>query len=221
MHYYTTGLTDLHEENAAEMRVIAGVRMAVSYPDDISNALSNALSCCDITHRPQLILEGAQAPDFIKKVLALDALPDEGHIVMTHLCDNDEDIESTVLLASLSQSRFFMILDAIDDLENKDKITNWMADEMYDDMSFTILKDHTLIALQGDVLPHNLFDQPIVDGDVHESDSCLYMACAETHKQGVFITVENEMAPVFWTKLIARKDTSPIGVHAYEQKRAI
>ena len=215
MHHYSSGLEKRHESAGAEMKVIGGYRLAASYPAKPENRLV----CADITHRPQMIVEGNNAPLFLEEVCALQELPAGSRIITSTLHIAEEGMNCRILTAALSEGRFYLILDAIVDNAVKDSVVNWMADHMPDDMTFTVLRDHTLISVQGAGLPDDLWDTMPEKGHVFESESHLYLRHGETATDGMLIAMDNALAPTFWDKIANRRDVTPIGVQRYEEKR--
>lgn len=216
MHHYISGLEKNHEASGADMAVIGGYRLAATY---LPSQKENRLTCADITHRPQIIVEGNNAPTFLTQTLSMEEAPEEYSIATSTLHMGDTGLDCRFIAATLSEGRYYLILDAIFDNETKDDVVNWLADEMPDDMTFTVLRDHTLISVQGAGLPDDLWDHMPDMGHVFESETHLYLRHGETATDGMMITLDNNSAPAFWEKLVKRKDVTPMGVHQYEEKR--
>ena len=216
MHYYTSGLEKNHEQNGAEMQVIGGYRLAATYP---AHKNGERLICADITFRPQLILEGNHSEEFLQTVCGVDPLPEEYRIVASVISMADTGMDCGILLTRLSEGRYYMILDAIYDNGNKDDVCNWLADEMLDDMEFTVLRDHTLISVQGAGLPDDIWDEMPELEHVQESDSHLCLRFGEIATDGMLIAMDNDNAAPFWQKLFQRKDVKPLGVRQYDEIR--
>ena len=220
---FETVLKPVHTEAQAKMDDVAGFYMPISYPNEPSSPSGKA-SLCDISHRPQLIIDGPNATAFVAEYFGFN--PDnEMHLHSGRLKDAEEGINTWFLLHPLEGERFFVILE--ENLGEKDATVFWLSDALHDDTTMTLLKGNCLLSVQGIQSRESLNDADLDDGisalteaGFYESKSYLVTKLAETAETGYFISVDEDNAVGIWQKLTASSHISVIGLDNYNKLSA-
>jgi aminomethyltransferase len=230
-----TALYAWHEAAGARMIDFGGYLMPVQYEGILAEhrCVRETAGLFDVSHMGNFFVNGERAGDFLQYLTTndLDKIQ-EGQAQYTLMLYPDGGIVDDLIIYRLSQSSFFLIVNA----GNASKDLDWLREHLPGFDGVTV-EDHTerlsLVALQGprtmhilskvfpsirfDGLdPFNFLKLPYGDGDI------IIARTGYTGEPGVEICVPNEQALRLWTKLMeAGKDEGlqPIGLGARDTLR--
>lgn len=144
-----TPLCAWHRENHGRMVDFAGWEMPVQYSSivDEHNAVRSAAGLFDISHMGRLSLEGAEAVDFLNRIVTIDVgRMKPGQVRYTLVCNHAGGILDDVLVYRLD-SRWELVVNA----SNRTKLLEWFEHTAgYAAIRLTDLTTQTaMLAIQG------------------------------------------------------------------------
>jgi len=225
-----TPLYQEHVAAGAKLCAFAGYDMPIHYAPGVIKEhewTRSSAGLFDVSHMGQAIVSGDKAADFFSRITPSSFVKTPaGRAKYTVLTNDKGGIIDDLIITRMNDKKFFVVFNAA----RKDVDIAWMKKNLPAGVRFEELADNALIALQGPKAEAALAKE-IPDADL---PNLPYMTMKEARWQGnlVFISrlgytgedgfeisLNQEMAPTFWSALLANPDVKAIGLAARDSLR--
>jgi len=225
--------TPLYQEHmalGAKMCPFAGYDMPIQYALGVIKehewTRTNA-GIFDVSHMGQAIVSGAAAAQFFSRITPSSFLKTpNGRAKYTVLTNNNGGIIDDLIITRMDENKFFVVFNA----GRKDVDIAWMQKNLPPGVTFELLADHALVALQGPKA-ETVLAKEIPGADI---TNLPYMTMKEanwkgtpvfisrlgyTGEDGFEISIPAAKSAAFWQALLANPDVKPIGLAARDSLR--
>ncbi len=219
-----TALYECHVESGAKLVPFAGYEMPIQYPQGIineHNQVRERVGLFDVSHMGQINISGEGVAKFLSKITPSNfEILKEGSCKYTVLTNEAGGIVDDLIITRFSEKEFGAVINAA--CVAKD--VNWIRSQLPDDIQFEIL-NKSLIAVQGPLAENAL--NAITDVDLSEQKymtsqftkiegvgECQVTRTGYTGEDGFEVSVDNDLAPKLWKKLLENEDVLPTGLGA-------
>jgi len=225
-----TPLYQNHLDLGAKMGEFAGYDMPLYYGEGVIKEHEWVRSSCgvfDVSHMGQILVSGNHAAEFWERLTpsAFQAKAN-GRCQYSVMLNEDGGIIDDLIVARLSENSFFAVINA----GCKDKDINWIQSQLPDTLTFEILDDNALIAIQGAEAERVLLDIMKVDAAdmpyMHMIDAVspcgrpIYVSrLGYTGEDGFELSVPNDIASNVWNAFVGHDAVKPIGLAARDSLR--
>ncbi|OUR73742.1 glycine cleavage system protein T [Methylophaga sp. 41_12_T18] len=218
---------DLHCQLGAKMVPFAGYEMPVQYQAGI---ISEHLHCrskagwFDISHMGQAILSGDSAASFLEQLTPAKIQPLAVNSQRYTVLTNDEGGVIDDIIITRLADRFLLVVNAA----CKQEDFAYLAKQLPDDCTLTLLEEQALIALQGPKAEQVLqLFVPEISGlnflqaieTAIDGQSCIISRSGYTGEDGFELSISNQYAVEFSSLILANNLVSPIGLGARDTLR--
>lgn len=228
----STALNQTHRAQGAKMVEFAGYDMPVQYPDGMLKehewTRSGNVGIFDVSHMGQFIAEGAEVVKFLSHITPTDfSLSTPALAKYTVLTNETGGIVDDLIITKLTDTKFFIVLNA----GCKEKDEAWIRKNLPAGISFTELKDRSLIAIQGGKA-ESVLNSFLAEGDLanlpymnvvtyklRNGEEVFIGRTGYTGEDGFEVSIKNSAAPQFWLDLSAMSEVKPIGLGARDSLR--
>lgn len=228
----TTSLNKAHRDLGAKMVEFAGYDMPVQYKDGMLKehewVRGGNVGIFDVSHMGQFFIEGKGVVEFLSNITPTNfALSKENLAKYTVLTNENGGIIDDLIITKLSDDKFFIVLNA----GCKEKDIAWINKNLPSELTFTELKDRSLIAIQGEKAEKVLQDL-LVDANLSElaymnigfyqlktGGEVFVSRTGYTGEDGFEVSVKNDVAEKFWLDLVAKDEVKAIGLGARDSLR--
>lgn len=228
-----TQKTPLYQEHVnlkAKMAPFAGYDMPINYTLGVMKehewTRTNA-GLFDVSHMGQAIVEGASAAAFFSRITPSSfAKTPNGRAKYTVLTNNEGGIIDDLIITRMTENKFFVVFNA----GRKDVDIAWMQKNLPPGVSFTLLSDNALVALQGpkaesalakEIPGANLANLPymMLTEATWKGLPVIISRLGYTGEDGFEISVPASKAAEFWQALLKNPDVQAIGLAARDSLR--
>jgi len=144
-----TPLNQVHKNMGAKMTDFGGWEMPVEYTGIIEEhkAVRNKCGLFDVSHMGEILVSGKNAKKSLQKIIANDLNKlEKGKIIYTPICKEDGGIIDDLLVYSLQDDQFLLVVNA----SNIEKDYNWIKEHLLEDTTAENLSaNYAMVALQG------------------------------------------------------------------------
>ncbi|PUU95059.1 MAG: aminomethyltransferase [Halanaerobium sp.] len=144
-----TPLNQIHKNMGAKMTDFGGWEMPVEYTGIIEEhkAVRNKCGLFDVSHMGEILVSGKNAKKSLQKIIANDLNKlEKGKIIYTPICKEDGGIIDDLLVYSLQDDQFLLVVNA----SNIEKDYNWIKEHLLEDTTAENLSaNYAMVALQG------------------------------------------------------------------------
>jgi aminomethyltransferase len=228
----STALNQTHRAQGAKMVEFAGYDMPVQYPDGMLKehewTRSGNVGIFDVSHMGQFIAEGAEVVKFLSYITPTDfSLSTPALAKYTVLTNENGGIVDDLIITKITDTKFFIVLNA----GCKEKDEAWIRKNLPAGISFTELKDRSLIAIQGGQA-ESILNSFLAEGDLADlpymnvitykfknGEEVFIGRTGYTGEDGFEVSIKNFAAPQFWLDLSAMSEVKPIGLGARDSLR--
>ncbi|MGP3778267.1 glycine cleavage system aminomethyltransferase GcvT [Halanaerobium saccharolyticum] len=144
-----TPLNQVHKNMGAKMTDFGGWEMPVEYTGIIEEhkAVRNKCGLFDVSHMGEILVSGKNAKKSLQKIIANDLNKlEKGKIIYTPICKEDGGIIDDLLVYSLQDDQFLLVVNA----SNIEKDYNWIKEHLLEDTTAENLSaNYAMLALQG------------------------------------------------------------------------
>ncbi len=226
----TTPLYESHQALSAKMGAFAGYDMPLYYDEGVLKEhewVRSHTGLFDVSHMGQVTIEGLGAAEFLERLTPSSFQKKKhGRAQYTVLTNEGGGIIDDLIIARLSDGKFFAVINA----GCKEKDIKWIQKNLPDDLKFTHLEDHALLALQGaqaEIALRECFgidasDLPymwIMDTQIEGVGDVFISRLGYTGEDGFELSVPNDSAAMVWKKLLDHNSVKPIGLAARDSLR--
>jgi aminomethyltransferase len=207
-----TALYDQHLEAGAKMVDFAGWDMPIHYGSQIEehHQVRRDAGMFDVSHMVILDLEGSEAKDFLRRLLANDVarLRDPGKALYSCMLNPEGGVIDDLIVYYLSDTRFRIVVNA----GTREKDIAWMQKQIQSfDAQLTERSDLSMIAVQGpharekmaSLLPDSESEEALGLGVFfgRQIGDLFIARTGYTGEDGFEIMVANEQAADLWNRL--------------------
>ena len=228
----STALNQTHRAQGAKMVEFAGYDMPVQYPDGMLKehewTRSGNVGIFDVSHMGQFFIEGAEVIKFLSHITPTDfSLSAPNQAKYTVLTNETGGIIDDLIITKITDTKFFIVLNA----GCKEKDEAWIRKNLPAEISFTELKDRSLIAIQG-AKAESVLNSFLAEGDLvnlpymnvvtykfKNGEEVFIGRTGYTGEDGFEVSIKNSAAPQFWLDLSAMSEVKPIGLGARDSLR--
>ncbi len=176
----------------------------------------------DVSHMGQIMLEGAEAMALLHTITPSTFVNTPvGMAKYTVLTNKDGGIIDDLIVTKISETKFFAVINA----GCKDKDIEWIESQCPETVTMTVLKDRSLIALQGPSAEKVLHETLYLDilglkyMRMIQIDELYISRLGYTGEDGFEVSLPSEHAPTFWERLNEHEEVKPIGLAARDSLR--
>ncbi len=176
----------------------------------------------DVSHMGQIMLEGAEAMALLHTITPSTFVGTPvGMAKYTVLTNKDGGIIDDLIVTKISETKFFAVINA----GCKDKDIEWIESQCPETVTMTVLKDRSLIALQGPSAEKVLHETLYLDilglkyMRMVQIDELYISRLGYTGEDGFEVSLPSEHAPTFWERLNEHEEVKPIGLAARDSLR--
>jgi aminomethyltransferase len=224
-----TALYEQHIQAGAKMVDFAGWEMPINYGSQIEehHQVRQDAGMFDVSHMVILDLEGPQARDFLRKLLANDVarLKDAGKALYSCMLTPEGGVIDDLIVYFLSDTQYRIVVNA----GTRDKDIAWMQEQIQSfDAQLTERTDLSMIAVQGpnarekmaSLLPETEAKETLELGVFFgkQIGSLFIARTGYTGEDGFEIMVSNDEAVVLWQRLVDA-GVAPTGLGARDTLR--
>lgn len=225
----TTPLYDAHVAAGAKLVEFAGFQMPLHYGSQIEehHAVRVATGVFDVSHMVTLDVEGGNARDWLRTMLANDvARLKPGRALYSCLCNDKGGVLDDLIVYYIDDNRYRLVVNAA----NRDKDIGWLEAHLSDGVTLTAPPELAMLAVQG---PASITLVAGVINEMHGGNVDLvemprfsaqsvgdwFVArTGYTGEDGVEVTLPAAQAMEFWKQLLAA-DAKPVGLGARDTLR--
>jgi aminomethyltransferase len=224
-----TALYEQHIQAGAKMVDFAGWEMPINYGSQIEehHQVRQDAGMFDVSHMVILDLEGPQARDFLRKLLANDVarLKDAGKALYSCMLTPEGGVIDDLIVYFLSDTQYRIVVNA----GTRDKDIAWMQEQIQSfDAQLTERTNLSMIAVQGpnarekmaSLLPETEAKETLELGVFFgkQIGSLFIARTGYTGEDGFEIMVSNDEAVVLWQRLVDA-GVAPTGLGARDTLR--
>lgn len=176
----------------------------------------------DVSHMGQGILSGNYVARFLETLTPSSILPLKSFRAKYSVLMNDQGgIIDDLIITRLNDNKFFLVFNA----GCKDKDIAWIKQNLPEGISFDVLADRALVAVQGPDSEKVIKEALGIDTEnlsymqILDYDRCFISRLGYTGEDGFEISVPNEDVQILWDKLLAHSSVKPIGLAARDSLR--
>lgn len=225
-----TALHNAHTELGAKMGEFAGYDMPLYYGEGVIKEHEWVRSHCglfDVSHMGQITIEGEGVAEFLETLTPSAFQPkSHGRAQYTVLLNEDGGIIDDLIITRMNDTKFFAVINA----GCKDKDIEWIKSKLPENLKFTYMENHALIAIQGnwaerilhEVLSIETNELPymhMMETQAPNFETMFVSRVGYTGEDGFELSIPNSCAEDIWNQLLAHSEAKPIGLAARDSLR--
>jgi len=225
-----TALNTLHKELGGKMVEFAGYEMPVQYTEGIKSEhlwVRSHAGLFDVSHMGQAMLEGEGAIELLEKITPSPfSKTPLNKAKYTVLLNSNGGIIDDLIITKLADDKFFLVYNA----GCKEKDEKFIQDNLPASLTFTPLRERSLIAIQGskaEAILSPASTSPLVGGTeggqeymtIKFAGDVFISRLGYTGEDGFEISIPSEKAAEYCKELLKNPDLKPIGLGARDSLR--